>query len=155
MEIVPCLLFEGQAEEAARYYVSLFKDASIGRISHYGDDAPRPKGDVLTVEFELEGRRFLAVNGAPPLSFNEAIYLQVLCDDQAEIDRFWQLLSKDGSIEGMGWLRDRYGVRWQVAPRMMFDVLTAADAEKVNRAMLAIMKMTKFDIAEIQQAYDG
>jgi predicted 3-demethylubiquinone-9 3-methyltransferase (glyoxalase superfamily) len=160
-KIAPCLWFNGQAEEAAKYYTGIFKNSKIKRISHYteaGREIHQQKpGSVLTVEFELEGQPFTALNGGPQFKFNEAVSLQVLCDNQKEIDYYWDQLTKGGdpSAQQCGWLKDKFGVSWQVAPRAIADMLTDRDTERAGRVMEAMMPMKKIDLAELERAYQG
>ena len=152
-KITPCLWFDTQAEEAARFYVSIFKNSKIGDISRYGDAGPGPKGGVLVVVFELDGVRFTALNGGPVFKFNEAISLQVDCADQAEVDDMWDRLSAGGQTSQCGWLKDRYGVSWQIVPRILMELIGDPDPAKSQRVMAAMLKMTKIDIAKLQAAY--
>ena len=154
-KITPCLWFDTQAEEAARFYVSIFKNSKIGDISRYGDAGPGPKGGVLVVVFELDGVRFTALNGGPVFKFNEAISLQVDCADQAEVDDMWDRLSAGGQTSQCGWLKDRYGVSWQIVPRILMELIGDPDPAKSQRVMAAMLKMTKIDIAKLQEAYAG
>ncbi len=154
-KITPCLWFDGQAEDAARFYVSIFKNAKIGAISRYGDTGPGPKGGVLTVMFELDGVEFTALNGGPAFKFNEAISLQVSCGDQAEVDELWDKLSEGGQTQQCAWLKDRYGVSWQIVPKVLIELITDPDPVKAERVMQAMLKMTKIDIAKLREAYAG
>ena len=152
-KIVPNLWFDTESEEAANFYCSIFKDSRIVRISHYGEAGPRPAGMVLTVDFELAGQRFTALNGGPDFKFNEALSLLVNCEDQAEIDEFWEKLSAGGATSVCGWLKDKYGVSWQIVPTVLDDMISDADADKANRVMKVMLQMTKIDIAELEEAY--
>ena len=157
--ISPCLWFDTQAEAAATFYTAIFENSRINKISRYteaGRDVHGKKaGSVLTVEFELEGQTFTAFNGGPHFKFNEAVSFQVMCAGQAEVDYFWQKLS-DGGQEGQcGWLKDKFGVSWQVVPRVLPQMLTDADSAKRERAMSALMAMKKFDVAALQRAFAG
>jgi predicted 3-demethylubiquinone-9 3-methyltransferase (glyoxalase superfamily) len=159
-KIAPCLWFDKQAEDAAKFYVSVFKNSKLGRISHYSSEGQemhrKQPGSVLTVEFELEGQQFLALNAGPQFKFTEAISLQVFCDDQKEIDYYWDKLREGGGEEGVcGWLKDRYGLSWQVTPSIMPDILVDKDQAKIDRVFKAFMQMKKFDIAKVKQAYAG
>jgi len=154
-KITPCLWFDTEAEEAANYYVSLFKNSAIRQVSHYGEAGPRPAGTVLTVEFELDGQVFTALNGGPEFTFNEAISFQISCADQAEVDHFWDNLCDGGESGPCGWLKDRYGVSWQVVPTAMLELIEDPDPERSARAMKAMMGMGKLDIAALQAAADG
>ncbi|MCK9914762.1 VOC family protein [Microbacteriaceae bacterium K1510] len=159
-KITPCLWFDTQAEEAARFYCSVFKNSKLGRISHYpnaGQDIHgKPANSVLTVEFELEGMPFLALNAGPKFKFDEAISFQVPCKTQDEIDYYWNALTEDGGQEGpCGWLKDKYGLSWQVFPDVMGDILTGPDRAAATRVMNAFMQMKKFDMATINKAFKG
>lgn len=159
--IVPCLWFDGQADEAARYYVSIFADARIIAITHYGKEGfeihGHAEGTVLTVEFELNGQRFTALNGGPNYRFSEAVSFQVLCETQAEIDYYWEHLGAGGdpSAQVCGWLKDKYGLSWQVVPADLDKWVSDPHSPKAQRAMKAMMQMRKIDIAEIKRAYEG
>jgi len=156
--IAPCLWFDHQAEEAATFYVSIFKNSKITAVSRYTkagiETHHRPAGSVMTVEFELDGQRFTALNGGPVFTFNEAISLQVLCNTQQDIDHFWDKLSQGGdpNAQMCGWLKDRYGVSWQVIPRMMADLFKEHTSGKAERAMEAMLRMKKINIAELDRA---
>lgn len=159
-KLTPCLWFDNEAEEAARFYCSVFKNSQFGRISHYPDAGQdihgRAAGSVLTVEFELEGMPFLPLNGGPQFTFDEAISFQVHCKTQEEIDYYWAALTADGGSEVQcGWLKDKFGLSWQVAPDFMGDILAGPDRAAAARVMTAFMKMKKFDMAAIQRAYDA
>jgi predicted 3-demethylubiquinone-9 3-methyltransferase (glyoxalase superfamily) len=157
--ITPCLWFDGEAEEAARFYVSVFRNARIGRISRYGEEGfeihGRPEGSVMTVELEIEGQSFTALNGGPHFKFNEAISFQIPCETQEEIDHYWERLSAGGRIQQCGWLQDRFGVSWQIIPTTLPDMIGDSDKAKAARAMRAMLGMKKFDIAELRAAYEG
>ena len=159
--IHPCLWFDNEAEDAARYYTGIFKNSSIGKISHYGKAGfevhHKPAGTVLTVEFTLDGVQFTALNGGPNFKFNEAVSLEIYCDTQEEIDYYWSKLTAGGDpvAQVCGWLKDKYGVSWQVVPVMMTEILLDEKSEKSQRAFSAMMKMKKIDIAALQRAYDG
>lgn len=156
-KIAPCLWFDGVAEEAAVFYTNLFPDSRITAVSRAAADTPgNRKGDVVTVEFELFGRRHVGLNGGPQFPFTEAISLQVDCDDQAEVDRYWDALVADGGEESMcGWLRDRYGLSWQIVPRRLYELLEGPDAAASERAMRAMLGMRRLDIAALEAAYAG
>jgi predicted 3-demethylubiquinone-9 3-methyltransferase (glyoxalase superfamily) len=155
-KITPCLWFEGNAEEAVNFYISIFAQSRVLDITRYGDGAPLPKGTPLVITFELEGQSFMVLNAGPHDKFNDAISLHVLCDTQEEIDRLWQHLpSGGGHPVQCGWLKDKYGVSWQIVPSMLPDLLRSDDAEKSARVMQALMKMVKLDIKQLQAAYDG
>ena len=150
-----CLWFDGQAEEAANYYASIFKDSTIGRISHVNEAGPGIPGSVLAVEFELDGQKFVGINGGPEFTFNEAISFQVFCKDQDEIDYYWNALTEEGEESVCGWLKDKYGVSWQVLPEGLIDMVSDPDPEKARRATEAMLSMKKFDVAELERAYAG
>jgi predicted 3-demethylubiquinone-9 3-methyltransferase (glyoxalase superfamily) len=153
-KITPNLWFDTEAEEAAEFYCSVFKNSRITNVSRYGDAVPDKAGMVLTVEWELEGQNFVAINGGPQYKFNEAISLQVSCEDQDEIDYYWERLTEDGGEEGpCGWCKDRYGLSWQVTPRGLDEIFTPDEAGQ--RAMKAMFGMRKLDIAELRRAAEG
>lgn len=160
-KIAPCLWFDTQAEEAAQFYCSIFRNSRILRISRYGEAGHEihgmPAGSVLTVMFELDGLAFTALNGGPVFKFNEAISLQVNCDTQDELDHYWDRLSAGGdeTAQQCGWLKDRYGVSWQIVPTVLPDMMTDADPRKTDLVMTALLKMKKLDIAELKRAYEG
>jgi hypothetical protein len=154
-QIAPCLWFNGAAEDAARFYVSLFPDAAIGSVSRYGGNAPFPAGTALVVEFTLAGLRYQAINGGPHYAFTPAISLSIACKDAAEVDHFWTALTADGGSEGRcGWLIDRFGVSWQVVPDGLGAVLGDPDPARRARAMQAMMGMKKLDLAAMRAAAD-
>jgi predicted 3-demethylubiquinone-9 3-methyltransferase (glyoxalase superfamily) len=153
--LTTCLWFDTQGEEAAHFYLGIFKDSKLGRIGRYTDAGPKPAGSVMVVEFELNGQKFVALNGGPEFTFNESISFQVPCADQAEVDYYWSRLSEGGQEVACGWLKDKYGVSWQVVPTAVIDLITDPDPEKAARASKAMLSMTKLDIAAIQQAYAG
>ncbi|MGW3208470.1 VOC family protein [Streptomyces sp. NPDC001135] len=151
-----CLWFDGRAEEAAQFYVSVFKNSSIGRIGRHTEAGPGPAGSVLVVEFTANGQKFVALNGGPQFTFNEAISFQILCADQDEIDHYWNKLTENGGEGGpCGWLRDKFGVSWQVVYDRMPDLLGDPDQEKAARTMKAMMSMGKLDVAALERAYAG
>jgi predicted 3-demethylubiquinone-9 3-methyltransferase (glyoxalase superfamily) len=155
-KIIPFLWFDGQAEEAARFYTSVFKkNSKVKEILHTGDAGPGPKGSVLTVEFELDGQEFVALNGGPQFRFSEAISFQIECRDQEEVDYYWEKLSESGEKGQCGWLKDRYGMSWQVTPKVLPKMLTDKDQKKADRVMTAMMEMHKLDIDTLERAYDG
>jgi predicted 3-demethylubiquinone-9 3-methyltransferase (glyoxalase superfamily) len=154
-KITPCLWFDDQAEAAARFYVSLFKNSSIGRIARYGGAGPGPKGSVVTIAFELDGQAFIGLNGGPHFKFTEAVSFSIDCADQAEVDFYWDRLSEGGQTSQCGWLKDRFGLSWQVVPATLADMIGDPDPEKARRATEAMLKMTKLDIAKLQQAIAG
>jgi predicted 3-demethylubiquinone-9 3-methyltransferase (glyoxalase superfamily) len=153
--LVTCLWFDTQAEEAARYYTGIFKDAKLGAIHRYTEAGPGPAGAVMLVEFELNGQKFSALNGGPQFTFNEAISIVVTCADQAEVDYYWDRLSDGGQEIACGWLKDRYGLSWQIVPAVFFDMIKDQDSGKVARVTEAMLAMTKFDVAGLQQVYAG
>jgi predicted 3-demethylubiquinone-9 3-methyltransferase (glyoxalase superfamily) len=151
-----CLWFDGQAEEAAHLYVSIFKNSSIGRISRYGEGAPQPAGSVLAVEFTAFGQKFVALIGGPEFKFSEAISFQIPSENQEDIDYYWTKLIEGGGEPGpCGWLKDKYGLSWQVVPTRLIDMITDPDPAKVARATEAFMAMTKFDLAALEKAFAG
>ncbi len=154
--ITPCLWFDRQAEEAARLYASIFLNSKINRIFHYSADTPGGKeGGVMLVDFTLAGQNFQALNGGPHDAFNDAISLSVRCADQAEVDRYWDALTADGGRPVQcGWLKDKFGVSWQVVPTALIAMLQDEDRQKAKRVMQAVMQMVKLDIGKLQQAYD-
>jgi predicted 3-demethylubiquinone-9 3-methyltransferase (glyoxalase superfamily) len=159
--IAPCLWFDDQAEEAARFYTSIFSNSRIGTIARYGEAGHeihgRPPGSVMTVSFELDGQPFTALNGGPVFKFNEAISFQVMCETQEEVDDYWEKLSAGGDEKAQqcGWLKDRFGVSWQVVPEVVTQLVSDPDSEKSQRAMQALLQMKKLDIAELERAYTG
>jgi predicted 3-demethylubiquinone-9 3-methyltransferase (glyoxalase superfamily) len=159
--ITPCLWFDTQAEEAARYYTSIFKDSRIGTISRYSDAGHevhgRSAGSVMTVEFELNGQPFTALNGGPHFKFNEAVSFQIMCRTQEEVDHYWNQLSQGGdpNAQQCGWLKDKYGLSWQVVPVVLLEMMTDPDREKSDRAMEAMLQMKKLDIAGLERAFEG
>ncbi|MEA2685549.1 MAG: hypothetical protein QOE93_744 [Actinomycetota bacterium] len=153
-KITPCLWFDEQSEEAATFYTGIFDNSRILQVSHYTAVGPRPDGMVLMVIFELDGQEFTALNGGPEFTFDEAISFQVNCDSQEEIDRFWTALSEGGEEGPCGWLKDKFGVSWQIVPALMNDVLGDPDAQKRDRVMKAVLSMGKLDLAELQRAAD-
>lgn len=158
-KITPFLWFNDQAEEAVKFYASIFKKSKVLNVSHYGEAgekaAGRPKGSVMVIEFELEGQKFMALNGGPFVKFNEAVSLVVNCKTQAEIDRFCKKLAAPGSSMQCGWLKDKYGVSWQIVPTMLAKMLSSRHPAKTERFMQAMLRMTKFDIKKLKQAYNG
>jgi predicted 3-demethylubiquinone-9 3-methyltransferase (glyoxalase superfamily) len=159
--IAPCLWFDSEGEDAAKFYTEIFENSRIGRISRYGevgrDVHGRPPGSVMTVEFELDGQRFTALNGGPAFKFNEAISFQVNCETQKEVDYYWEKLSAGGDPKAQqcGWLKDRYGVSWQVVPTVLADLMTDRDTARAGRAMAALLKMKKLDIEGLKRAAEG
>jgi predicted 3-demethylubiquinone-9 3-methyltransferase (glyoxalase superfamily) len=154
-KITPCLWFNFNAEEAVDHYMSIFTRSAILDVSHYGDAMPDLKGKVLVIRFELEGQEFLALNGGPQFPFTEAVSLAVDCADQAEVDSLWTRLSAGGSTGQCGWLKDKFGLSWQIVPRAVVEMLQDPDAARAQRVMSALLKMTKLDIAALRTAYEG
>ena len=155
-KVTPCLWFDGKAEQATGYYVSLLPDSRIDRVVRSPADTPSgPAGTVLAVEFTLAGAKFHALNGGPQFPFTEAVSFQIACDDQAEVDRLWAALSDGGSPGRCGWLKDRWGLSWQVVPTRLFRLLADADPSRSRRAMEAMLTMSKLDIAALERAADG
>jgi predicted 3-demethylubiquinone-9 3-methyltransferase (glyoxalase superfamily) len=158
-KISPCLWFDTRAEEAANFYVSVFKNSRIKQVSRYGkvgrEVHDKPAGSVMVVEFEIEGQTFTALNGGPQFKFDEAVSFQVMCDSQAEIDHFWSTLSQGGREGQCGWLKDKFGVSWQVVPSALPQMLAGGDEATQDRMMTAIMAMKKFDLEGLKQAYAG
>ena len=150
--ISPCLWFDTEGEEAARFYTSVFPNSKIVDVAHYGSAGPRPEGTVMLVTFELDGQRFLALNGGPEFTFSEAISLEVDCEGQDEVDHYWNTLTEGGEEGPCGWLKDRYGVSWQIVPRRLTELLADPDTEKAQRVMKAMLEMKKIDVAELERA---
>jgi predicted 3-demethylubiquinone-9 3-methyltransferase (glyoxalase superfamily) len=152
---VTCLWFDTEGEAAANYYASIFKDSKISRIARYTEAGPGPAGSVQTVEFEVRGQKFLALNGGPQFKFNEAVSIMVPCQDQAEVDYYWSKLTEGGEEIACGWLKDKYGLCWQVYPTELIDMVTDPDPEKARRATEAMFTMKKLDLAALRRAYVG
>ncbi|MER6033116.1 MULTISPECIES: VOC family protein [unclassified Streptomyces] len=151
-----CLWFDGQAEEAAQFYVSVFKNSSVGRLSRYPEGSPGQAGSVMSVEFTANGQKFVALNGGPQFTFNEAISFQIHCSDQQEIDHYWSRLTENGGEGGpCGWLKDRYGVSWQVVYDRLIDMVSDPETDRAERATRAMMGMGKLDVAALERAYAG
>ncbi|HET6686249.1 MAG TPA: VOC family protein [Jiangellaceae bacterium] len=150
--ITPSLWFDTEAEDAANFYVSVFKNSQVLNVSRYGEAGPRPAGMVMTVDFELDGQEFIALNGGPEFPFTEAVSLQVNCETQDEVDRYWSVLSEGGEEGPCGWLKDRYGLSWQIIPVALTELLNDPDAAKAQRAMAAMLQMKKIDIAALHAA---
>ena len=154
--ITPFLWFDREAEEAAQFYVSVFKNSRIGKVARYGDAGPGPVGSAMTVEFQLDGQPFIALNGGPNFKFNEAVSFSIECKGQDEVDEYWKKLTADGGEEGpCGWLKDKFGLSWQVNPAVLGQMLSDPDRAKANRAMQAMLKMKKIDIATLKRAFEG
>lgn len=154
-KIMPCLWFDRNAEEAVSHYTSIFKNSRLVSLSRYGEAGPLPKGTVMVVIFELEGQRFMALNGGPRFKFTEAISLNVSCRTQTELDDLWEKLSAGGEKGQCGWLKDKFGLSWQIVPSVLGEMMQDQDAGKSNRVMAAVMRMDKLDIADLKRAYDG
>ena len=154
-KIHPFLWFDNQAEEAMNFYVSIFKNSKIGKVVRYGDAGPGPKGSVMTATFELEGQQFTALNGGPHFKFTEAISFVVDCKSQEEVDELWEKLSAGGEPGHCAWLKDKFGLSWQIVPSVLVELLSNPDPAKSKRVMAAMLKMTKIDIAQLKQAAQG
>jgi predicted 3-demethylubiquinone-9 3-methyltransferase (glyoxalase superfamily) len=158
-KITPCLWFDDKAEEAAKFYVSLFKNSKVGTVTRYGEAGAevsgRPEGSVMTVTFEIEGQEFVALNGGPHFKFTEAVSFMVKCETQKEIDEMWEKLSQGGEKGQCGWLKDKYGVSWQIVVPVLDEMLQDKDAEKTERVMKALLQMNKLDIKALKEAYEG
>ena len=154
-KITPFLWFESQAEEAASFYASIFKNSKVRGVTRYGDSAPRPKGSVMTVVFDLDGQEFIALNGGAQFKFTEAVSFVVNCDTQEEVDEFWEKLSAGGEQIQCGWLKDKYGLSWQIVPTVLGQLMQDKDPKKSERVMKALLQMKKLDIAGLKRAYEG
>jgi predicted 3-demethylubiquinone-9 3-methyltransferase (glyoxalase superfamily) len=154
-KITPFLWFDDQAEQAMHHYVSIFKNSKVGKITRYGDAGPGPKGGVMVAAFELEGQQFTALNGGPHFKFTEAISFVVNCTNQEEVDELWQKLGEGGQYQQCGWLKDKFGLSWQITPTTLLELLNDPDPEKSRRVMEAMLQMTKIDIAKLRQAHQG
>jgi predicted 3-demethylubiquinone-9 3-methyltransferase (glyoxalase superfamily) len=152
--ITPCLWFDDNAEEAMKFYVSIFKNSKVGTVTRYGEAGPGPRGTVMSVTFQLDGQEFFALNGGPLFKFTEAISFFVNCETQQEVDELWEKLSQGGKKDHCGWLKDKYGLSWQIIPSVLTRLLQDKDAAKANRVMQAMLQMGKLDIKGLQQAYD-
>ncbi|MCK6449509.1 MAG: VOC family protein [Alphaproteobacteria bacterium] len=153
-KIAPCLWFDGKAEEAANFYVSIFRDAKVGDVMRFGEAGPGPKGSVLSVTFQLEGQEFIALNGGPQFAFTPAISLFVKCETQDEVDDLWRRLSEGGQTQRCAWLTDKYGVSWQIVPTVLGRMLADRNPARSKRVMEAMLAMDKIDIAALERAYD-
>ena len=153
--ITPNLWFETEAEEAARFYTPVFENSRILSVTRYTEGSPRPAGTVMTVEFELDGNRFVGINGGPEFTFDEAVSFQITCETQEEVDLYWERLTEGGSEGPCGWLKDRYGLSWQVVPSGMEELLADPDKSRAERAMRAMLEMRKLDIDALRRAADG
>ena len=154
-KIMPFLWFDDRAEEAMNFYVSIFKHSKVGTITRYGDAGPGPKGSVMVASFELEGQQFNALNGGPRFRFTEAVSFVVSCQTQDEVDALWERLSEGGEVQQCGWLKDKFGLSWQIVPVALIELLNDPHPERSRRVMEAMMQMTKIDIAKLRQAYGG
>jgi len=151
-KLTPCLWFDTEGEDAAKFYTSIFPSSRIVKTSYYGSAGPRPEGSVMTVEFELDGRRFVALNGGPQYTFSEAISFQIACETQEEVDEYWAKLSEGGEEGPCGWLKDKFGLSWQIVPSALPRLLGDPDREKAQRVMAAMLKMRKIQIDELEAA---
>ena len=158
-KIAPCLWFDSEAEQAANFYVSVFKNSKINLVSRYGNEGVeihgREPGSVMTVAFELDGQPFVALNGGPIFTFDEAVSFQIYCDDQTEIDYYWTKLAEGGEEGPCGWLKDKFGLSWQVTPTRLLEMLTSGDTARADRVMKSFLQMKKFDVAELERVYAG
>ena len=151
-KLTPCLWFDTEGEEAATFYTSVFPNSRIVEVTHYGSAGPRAEGMVMTVSFELDGQKFIALNGGPDFAFSEAISLEVSCESQEEVDRYWSTLSEGGEEGPCGWLKDKFGVSWQIVPTRLLELIVDPDQEKAQRVMAAMLKMRKIEIDELERA---
>ena len=154
-KITPFLWFDHQAEEAANFYVSVFKNSKILSVSRYGEGAPRPAGTAMIINFQIDGQDFMALNGGPEFKFTEAVSLFVNCETQEEVDTYWEKLSAGGEKGQCGWLKDRYGLSWQIVPTALGELMSDPDPEKSRRVMEAMLKMSKIDINALKRAHEG
>jgi predicted 3-demethylubiquinone-9 3-methyltransferase (glyoxalase superfamily) len=154
-KITPFLWFDGNAEEAVNFYISIFKNSKMGKISRYGDAGPGPKGSVMSVTFQIEGQEFFALNGGPQFKFTPAISFFVNCETQQEVDDLWEKLSAGGRTDRCGWLQDKFGLSWQIIPTVLGQLLGDKDPQRAKRAMQAMLQMTKIDIEKLQQAAEA
>lgn len=154
-KITPFLWFDNNAEEAANFYVSIFKNSRVLNMARYGDAGPGPKGTVMTADFELDGQRFIALNGGPRFKFTEAISFVINCETQEEVDKFWEKLSEGGEKSQCGWVKDKFGLWWQVVPTVLGQLMGDKDPEKSKRVMEAMLQMSKIEIEPLQRAYEG
>jgi predicted 3-demethylubiquinone-9 3-methyltransferase (glyoxalase superfamily) len=154
-QLIACLWFDGQAEEAMSFYTSIFPNAKSGEIVRYTEAFPGRAGSVVTASFELGGTRFVGVNGGPQFKFNEAVSFQIPCETQAEVDYYWEKLGAGGQYQPCGWLKDKYGLSWQVTPTILIEMISDPDRVKANRVMQVMLQMQKLEIAPLKQAYEG
>lgn len=152
-KITPFLWFDGKAEEAAKFYTSIFKNSKMGTVNRYGDNGPGPKGTVMIATFQIDGQQFIALNGGPAFKFTPAISFMVNCETQEEVDHFWEKLSQGGTTQQCGWLQDQFGVSWQIVPTALGRLMSDPNPEKSGRVMKAMLQMTKLDIQGLEQAY--
>ena len=152
---IPCLWFDGQAEQAAAHYTAIFPNSEVLGVTRYGPDQPGQEGEVMTVDFSLDGQRYVGLNGGPQFSFSEAISFQIMCQDQEEADHYWDRLTEGGEESQCGWLKDKFGVSWQVEPTRLHELIHDPDARRAQRAMQAMLAMKKIDIAALERAADG
>jgi predicted 3-demethylubiquinone-9 3-methyltransferase (glyoxalase superfamily) len=153
-KITPFLWFDNQAEEAMNFYTSIFKDSKIGTVSRYGDAGPLPKGTIMVGTFQINGQEFMVLNGGPLFKFTEAISFYLPCESKEEVDEYWDKLSAGGQTSQCGWLKDKFGLSWQVVPTLLGELMSSKDPKKANNVMAALMKMTKLDSKLLQEAYD-
>ena len=151
-KIVPCLWFDTEGEEAAQFYTSVFPNSKITEVTRYGSAGPRAEGSVMTVSFELDGQTFTALNGGPDFKFNEAVSLEVHCKDQEEVDKYWKALSEGGEEGPCGWLKDKFGLSWQIVPTVLYELISDPDREKSQRVMAAMLQMRKIEVDELEKA---
>ena len=151
-KIAPCLWFDTEGEEAAQFYTSVFPNSKITEVTRYGSAGPRAEGSVMTVSFELDGQKFTALNGGPDFKFNEAVSLEVQCKDQDEVDKYWSTLSEGGEEGPCGWLKDKFGLSWQVIPTILYELIADPDREKSQRVMAAMLQMRKIEVDELEKA---
>jgi predicted 3-demethylubiquinone-9 3-methyltransferase (glyoxalase superfamily) len=154
-KLTTCLWFDGRAEEAAKFYTSIFKGSKLGDVVRYGESGPGAKGSVMTVTFELLGQEFMGLNGGPEFKFNPSVSFMVPCETQKDVDYYWEKLLQGGSPQECGWLTDRFGVSWQVVPTVVFEMMKDKDAAKRDRVMKAVMSMVKLDVETLKAAYEG
>jgi predicted 3-demethylubiquinone-9 3-methyltransferase (glyoxalase superfamily) len=154
-QLIACLWFDGQAEEAMNFYTSIFPEAKAGEIVHYTEAFPGKAGSVVTASFELGGTRFVGVNGGPQFKFNESVSFQIPCETQAEVDYYWEKLGAGGQYQPCGWLKDKYGLSWQVTPTVLIEMIGDPDRARANRVMQVMLQMKKLEIAPLKQAYEG
>ena len=152
---IPCLWFDGNAEEAAQHYTSIFPNSSIGEVTRYGPNMPMAEGTVMTVSYTLDGQEYVGLNGGPEFSFSEAISFQIMCHDQEEADHYWNRLTEGGEESACGWLKDKFGVSWQVVPTELLSLVNDPDPDRAQRATQAMLSMRRIDLAEVKRAADN